>query len=164
MKTDFIKSPLSLILGVIFSQTIQYTTLTYNTPYRATGGEIEGKYIYNVFDINLYKPKIIKIIPTIPIILKEEPKIVEKTVEELIEELIIEKFGKDSKTALRIAKCESGLNPNAYNKSGASGIFQIIPKWHKDKIKGRNIFDKEVNIEVAYEIFKSSGWNPWTCK
>lgn len=34
---------------------------------------------------------------------------------------------------VRVAQQESGFDPQAYNKSsGASGMMQIVPKWHPD--------------------------------
>lgn len=49
---------------------------------------------------------------------------------------------------------ESTFNKKARNKSKASGLMQVIPYWHKDKINGRNIFSVNVNIEVGTIILK----------
>lgn len=86
-----------------------------------------------------------------------------------IADLILKTF-KDEK-ALRIAICESGLNPNALNdnpKTGdySVGLFQInlygelaktrpSEEWLKDPLN---------NIAYAYELYKKSGYKPWTCK
>jgi hypothetical protein len=47
-------------------------------------------------------------------------------------------------TMVRIASCESGLNPNSYNPAGYYGIFQIAGLF-----EGWN--DPWVNARVAYE-------------
>lgn len=56
---------------------------------------------------------------------------------------------------LSIIKKESTFNKNARNKrSPASGLMQIIPYWHRDKIAGRNIFKVSVNIEVGTKTLR----------
>ena len=66
--------------------------------------------------------------------------------------------------ALLIVLCESHGDPNAINSSGASGLFQIIPLFHSEKIASRDIFNAEVNIDVASQIYNDSQWNLWSCK
>lgn len=70
----------------------------------------------------------------------------------------------DCKTAIAVAKAESGMRCNATNtnknNSVDSGIYQIN-SIHKAKYQGKDIFDCEVNIEIAYQIYKAQGWNPW---
>jgi hypothetical protein len=82
---------------------------------------------------------------------------------ESIQSLICKKDW-NCKTALAIAKAESGLRCNATNnntnKSKDSGLFQIN-SIHKAKYQGKDIFDCKTNIDVAYQIYQSSGWNPW---
>lgn len=58
----------------------------------------------------------------------------------------------DSATALRIVRCESGGNPNAYNRSsGATGLFQIL----------NGPFDPIANVRTAFGMWQSRGWQPW---
>lgn len=70
----------------------------------------------------------------------------------------------DCRTAIAVAKAESGLRCNATNKnrngSTDSGVFQIN-SVHKAKYAGRNIFDCKTNVEVAYQIWKAQGFEPW---
>lgn len=61
--------------------------------------------------------------------------------------------------AVAVAKCESGLNPNAYNASGATGLFQII---------GGNpaMFDPKANADAAYAKYldgvrRGNRWWHW---
>src|SRR6202011_351951 len=48
-----------------------------------------------------------------------------------VQDLIRQAFGPQGQAAvdwgLRVAACESGYNPNAYNPGGPSGVFQFMP-------------------------------------
>lgn len=76
----------------------------------------------------------------------------------------------DVDTALRIAKCESTLNPNAVNGSShASGLFQHLPRYWKERSQkagwvGADIFDPYANTAVAAWLkYHAGGWSHWTC-
>ena len=43
-------------------------------------------------------------------------------------------FKVDSKLVLAVAQVESAFNKHAISTSGAYGVMQVIPLWHKDKI------------------------------
>jgi hypothetical protein len=45
---------------------------------------------------------------------------------------------------------ESGFNPQAYNPSGASGIAQIIPRFHP----GVDVWDAEASLQYAARLMK----------
>lgn len=72
---------------------------------------------------------------------------------------------------LGVAHAESSLNENAthLNSGGAyagsidQGVFQIN-NMHKDLYAGKNIFDPQTNVNVAYQIWKAAGgkWTDWT--
>ena len=73
-------------------------------------------------------------------------------------------FGADSEIALKVAVCESNLNPNAVNWGDAQitgmpsmGVFQINAPYDE------KYFDYKYNIQVAYEMFLRRGWQPWSC-
>src|SRR5207237_5736505 len=53
--------------------------------------------------------------------------------------------------ALRVAKCESGYNPNAVNRgSGASGLFQFMPStWRSMPQGGQSVFNPVANAQAA---------------
>ena len=53
--------------------------------------------------------------------------------------------------ALAMIGTESSFRKNAVSPTGA-GYTQVYPKYHKDKIKNRNIFKTQVNIEVGLTI------------
>lgn len=66
--------------------------------------------------------------------------------------------------ALCVIKYESGGNPDAYNPSTASGLFQV-----KSSIWGGfgNLFDPATNVAAAYYIWSQYGWGlpgGWTPK
>lgn len=60
-----------------------------------------------------------------------------------------------------VAMCESGDNTNAYNPSGASGLWQIL-----GSVVGGNLFNGYTNALNAVAKFKAAGntWNAWVCK
>ena len=63
------------------------------------------------------------------------------------------KWNVDPLLLLAIMKKESTYNANARNKrSNASGLMQVIPRWHKDKIQGRSMFNTRANIDVGAQI------------
>lgn len=85
-----------------------------------------------------------------------------------LEEYICDKFGVyDCKTALAIAKAESGLREEAFNVNSNSsidvGVFQIN-STHFDRpgCSLKELVDAEKNVDCAFEIFSEQGWAPWT--
>ena len=59
----------------------------------------------------------------------------------------------DPDIIFKIMQTESTYNAKA--RGGASvGLMQIIPYWHRDKIKGRNLYNVDTNVEVGVKIFK----------
>lgn len=74
----------------------------------------------------------------------------------------------DAPRACRILVCESRGDPQARNRSGASGLFQIMPV-HGWRFEARgwvwgDVMDGDRNIQVAADIHAESGWRPWTCQ
>ncbi len=76
-------------------------------------------------------------------------------------------FGANAPTAIRIAQCESGLNPAAANAySGAAGVFQIMPgTWRGTSWAGYSAYNAWANINAAHQIFVRDGysWREWVC-
>lgn len=63
----------------------------------------------------------------------------------------------DPVTVFKIIQTESNFNPDAKAKNcNCIGLMQVIPRWHKDKIRGRNLSNIEVNIEVGVRILKDN--------
>jgi hypothetical protein len=65
----------------------------------------------------------------------------------------------DWPTVDRVMRCESQCQPRAYNRSGASGLMQIMPMWHH----GRDPFDPYTNLVMAKEVHDRQGWRAWSC-
>ena len=67
--------------------------------------------------------------------------------------------------ALRIMACESGGNPNAYNRSGASGLMQVLASWADNfGYAPSQLFDPAVNLHVASILYYDGGWGHWVCR
>jgi LysM repeat protein len=87
--------------------------------------------------------------------------------------IINEIFGADAPAALRIAMCESSLNPNAVNNisiggSHAEGLFQILypSTWNTTSQAAMSPFNARANAIAAHEIFVRDGhsWREWACQ
>jgi hypothetical protein len=68
--------------------------------------------------------------------------------------------------ALEVAYRESTYRSNAYNGWCCYGVFQINASAHKRRLTARglttaDLFDAEVNVAIALEIYEESGWGPW---
>ena len=82
-------------------------------------------------------------------------------------------FGGYSSSALNVARCESGFNPNAVNpyaigNSHASGVFQVLypSTWVTTSYASSSPFNADANIHAAYQIFQRDGytWSEWQCR
>lgn len=74
-------------------------------------------------------------------------------------------FGARAPEAIRVAICESSLNPGAIGPGGR-GLFQINPRhhmWRVQAVRGTTLFDPMTNIRVAKHLFDEQGWRPWAC-
>tara|TARA_R100001443_G_scaffold99505_1_gene106659 strand:+ start:515 stop:1126 length:612 start_codon:yes stop_codon:yes gene_type:complete len=74
---------------------------------------------------------------------------------------------------LRVMRCESGGDPNAYNEaSGASGLMQHLSNYFPWRAKmagyeGASPFDPVANINTsAWLIYehRAGGWQHWVCQ
>lgn len=69
-------------------------------------------------------------------------------------------FGKDAPVMTKIAKCESGLNPNAKNKnSTARGLFQVMSSVHG--VQEKWLYNPMVNALIAKQLYDRQGTVPW---
>lgn len=75
-----------------------------------------------------------------------------------------------AEAAVRVAACESGFNPRAYNgASGASGLFQHLARYWPARAAqagypGASPFDPVPNIVAATVMVRGSGWSAWECR
>jgi LysM repeat protein len=90
-----------------------------------------------------------------------------------VEAMISRVFGPYASAAIRVARCESGLNPRAYNPisvggSHAMGVFQILypGTWMGTPQASHSPYDAMANILAAHSIFVRDGysWREWACK
>ena len=58
------------------------------------------------------------------------------------------------KLVLGLIGAESSFRSGAKSSVGAVGYTQVWPKWHQDKIGGRNIHHPSTNIEVGVKVLK----------
>lgn len=89
-----------------------------------------------------------------------------------IETKIKKLFGKDAPVAIAVARCESGLREGAvgdghiaYWQGGVEygksyGIFQI--RHLPGRPDPTNLLQADFNIQYAYNLFKRSGFYPWS--
>jgi soluble lytic murein transglycosylase-like protein len=81
--------------------------------------------------------------------------------------MINQAFGPYGPEAVTVASCESSLNPDAFNPSGAAGLFQIMSStWAGTAEAGQSPYNPAANIAAAYQIFARDGysWREWTCQ
>jgi soluble lytic murein transglycosylase-like protein len=86
-----------------------------------------------------------------------------------VQDLIRQAFAPQGQAAvawgLRVAACESGYNPNAYNPGGPSGVFQFMPGTFRGTPYGsQNIFDAAANVNAAAWYYQQHGGGAWSCK
>ena len=70
--------------------------------------------------------------------------------------------------ALRVARCESGYNPDAYNPDGYAGVYQQAPRYWPNRadhygFPDRSAFNGRANIIVSIRMAHASGWGAWAC-
>lgn len=58
----------------------------------------------------------------------------------------------DPHLVLSLIKHESNFHPTVRSSGNALGYMQVIKYWHKEKVKGRDITDPNVNVEVGTSI------------
>lgn len=77
-----------------------------------------------------------------------------------------DRYGQPREDMLRVATCESHLNPNAVNSSsGASGLFQFMPStWEWTPYADQDIFDAEANANAAAWMWSQGHRDHWACQ
>jgi hypothetical protein len=96
-------------------------------------------------------------------VLEENPKVSINDAKSIVNAVIKwgTEFSIDPKLLLAIAKVESNYNKHAISPSGAYGLMQVIPVWHKDKIKkakeelgNPEVFDIHTNIYLGASVLR----------
>jgi len=99
-----------------------------------------------------------------------------ETTEDYVIKRIKETFPEDSETAIKVARCESGLRVEiqsqhqlSYGQERSYGLFQVhAPDWQKvAEILGYENYktDLEDNLALARYIYEDAGkrFTPWSC-
>ena len=78
------------------------------------------------------------------------------------------RWGASEAALVRVAQCESALNPRAYNAGGGySGLFQFLPAtyWAYARLAGetRSYWSASGSANVAAWMFAHGLANQWTC-
>ena len=74
-------------------------------------------------------------------------------------------YGQPRQDMLRVATCESGLNPAAYNPAGWYGLFQFVPStFATTPYAGYDIFDAVANANAAAWMWSVGRRGEWTCQ
>jgi len=82
---------------------------------------------------------------------KQDRKVAERIVDAVFTSAL--KHNLDPELLLKVIYVESKFNPRSISPCGAKGLTQVIPRYHKDKIKGRDIFNIEANIDVGAQAY-----------
>lgn len=64
------------------------------------------------------------------------------------------RYGVRPSLLLAMIATESSFNKRAKSSVGAVGYLQVMPRWHRNKIQNRNIWDTEVNIQVGAQVLR----------
>jgi uncharacterized protein YraI len=75
-------------------------------------------------------------------------------------------YGQNGDDMLRVARCESGLDPsNVTPPYQASGLFQFLPStWASTPYADQDIFDAEANAYAAAWMWSVGRRNEWVCQ
>lgn len=64
------------------------------------------------------------------------------------------RHGVDPVLILAVMRMESGYRAKVVSSEGATCMMQVIPKWHREKIKGRDLADLRVCADVGARVLK----------
>jgi uncharacterized protein YraI len=76
-----------------------------------------------------------------------------------------DRYGQSRSDMLRVAECESNLDPYAVNPSGSYGLFQFIRStWRSTPFGRKDIFDPEANANAAAWMWSEGRKSEWVCQ
>lgn len=76
-----------------------------------------------------------------------------------------DRYGQPRADMLRVARCESVLDPNAVNPAGSYGLFQFIPStWASTPYAAYDIFDPWASANAAGWMWSVGRRAEWTCQ
>lgn len=62
---------------------------------------------------------------------------------------------------VKVARCESGLRPDAKGPTNDHGLYQIHVPTHKANLDGVDLYDPKENIAFARKLYDANGLQPW---
>jgi hypothetical protein len=70
--------------------------------------------------------------------------------------------------AVRVARCESRLDPDAYNSGGYAGVYQQATKYWPSRatiygFRDYSVYNGRANVMVSVRMAHRGGWGPWAC-
>ena len=76
-----------------------------------------------------------------------------------------DRYGQPRADMLRVAGCESGLDPNAVNPAGSYGLFQFLPgTWATTPYASFDIFDPWASANAAGWMWANGRRGEWVCQ
>lgn len=66
---------------------------------------------------------------------------------------LVAQYSWNVETAMQVMRAESGCNPLAVSPTQDHGLFQL---------HNRPVYDPAQNIAIAYSMWQSRGWQPWS--
>ena len=75
-------------------------------------------------------------------------------------------FGQSEQAMVRVARCESTLNPCALSRHGPYyGLFQYLAStWRSTPYRDRDIFDPEAQALATGWMWQQGRKNEWACQ
>jgi hypothetical protein len=76
------------------------------------------------------------------------------------------KYGQSNKVMVRVARCESSLDPCAFSKSGPYyGLYQFLKStWKTTPYGDKSIYDPKAQALAAGWMWKQGRKNEWSCQ
>ena len=70
--------------------------------------------------------------------------------------------------AVAVARCESRLNPRAYNPGGYAGVYQQATRYWPTRattygFHDYSVYNGRANVMVSVRMAHRGGWGPWAC-
>jgi uncharacterized protein YraI len=76
-----------------------------------------------------------------------------------------DRYDQSRSAMLRVAECESNLDPYAVNPSGSYGLFQFIRStWKSTPYGDKDIFDPKANANAAGWMWAQGRKSEWVCQ
>ena len=89
----------------------------------------------------------------------------ERRIIEIIEDAA-DRYNQSRRAMVRVARCESGLDPYAKNPDGPYyGLFQFLPStWRSTPYRNDDWYDPKANARAAAWMWKEGRRNEWACQ